>query len=150
MTFALQVPTSGEGGLWERYHVWLERATGLESVARTLPDKGRYLKHVAKCAIPQTNLHVHPQSKGMHMINCATCMADSLALTLHSPRTHLALTPALTLALTPALASTLARYAEGKARSKVGNAVRRGKAAHEYDDQLDDDAAHEPDREARQ
>ena len=31
------------------------------------------------------------------------------------------------------------RYAEGKARSKVGNAVRRGKAAHEYDDSVDGD-----------
>ena len=32
------------------------------------------------------------------------------------------------------------KYAEGKARSKVGNAVRRGVAAHEYSDTLDDDA----------
>ena len=76
------VPTSGEDGLWERYQSWLARATSLPSVARTLPDKERYIKHVAK-------------------------------------------------------------YAEGKARSKVGNAVRRGKAAHDYDDKLDDDAAHE-------
>lgn len=37
----------------------------------------------------------------------------------------------------------VAKYAEGKARSKVGNAVRRGAAAHDYDDVLDDDAAHE-------
>jgi len=78
---AFKVPTSGEDGLWERYQAWLERATSLEYVARTLPDKERYIKHVAK-------------------------------------------------------------YAEGKARSKVGNAVRRGKAAHDYDDDLDDDNAH--------
>ena len=32
--------------------------------------------------------------------------------------------------------------AHAKARSKVGNAVRRGKAAHDYDDVVDDDAAH--------
>ena len=31
------------------------------------------------------------------------------------------------------------KYAEGKARSKVGNAVRRGASAHEYDDKLDGD-----------
>ena len=68
--------------MWERYNAWLARATSLECVARTLPNKDRYIKHVAK-------------------------------------------------------------YAEGKARSKVGNAVRRGKAAHEYDDKIDDDAAHE-------
>ncbi len=74
------VPTSGEDGLWERYQAWLARATGLASVARTLPDKDRYLAHVAK-------------------------------------------------------------YAEGKARSKVGNAVRRGAAAHDYDDELDGDGA---------
>ena len=30
------------------------------------------------------------------------------------------------------------KYAEGKARSKVGNAVRRGASAHDYDDKLDD------------
>ena len=60
-----KVPTSGEDGLWEQYQGWLQRATSLECVARTLPDKDRYIKHVAK-------------------------------------------------------------YAEGKARSKVGNAVRRG------------------------
>ena len=75
------VPTTGEGGLWERYHAWLQRATSLDYVARTLPEKERYIHHVAK-------------------------------------------------------------YAHAKARSKVGNAVRRGKAAHEYDDELDDDAAH--------
>jgi len=31
------------------------------------------------------------------------------------------------------------KYAEGKARSKVGNAVRRGADAHAYDDKLDGD-----------
>ena len=30
------------------------------------------------------------------------------------------------------------KYAEGKARSKVGNAGRRGASAHDYDDKLDD------------
>ena len=30
------------------------------------------------------------------------------------------------------------KYADGSARSKVGNAVRRGVAAHEFDDDLDD------------
>ena len=70
------VPREGEEGLWERYHAWLERATSLPHVASTLPEKPRYLAHVAK-------------------------------------------------------------YAEGKARSKVGNAVRRGAAAHEYDDDKD-------------
>ena len=78
------VPTSGEGGLWERYQAWLSRATGLEYVAPTCPDKARYIKHVAK-------------------------------------------------------------YAEGKARSKVGNAVRRGASAHEYDDEVDGDAQHDQD-----
>jgi hypothetical protein len=34
-----------------------------------------------------------------------------------------------------------AKYAEGKTRSKVGNAVRRGAAAHEYDDDEDGQAA---------
>jgi len=72
------VPTSGEDGLWERYHAWFARATALEYVAGTLPEKQRYLRHVAK-------------------------------------------------------------YAEGRARSKVGNAVRRGAAAHEYDDAIDGD-----------
>ena len=75
---AFALPTSGEGGLWAKYHAWLERATALPCVARTLPDKERYLTHVKK-------------------------------------------------------------YAEGKARSKVGNAVRRGASAHEYDDKLDGD-----------
>lgn len=75
-SFAL--PLSGEGGLWARYHGWLERACSLPYVARTLPDKQRYLTHVKK-------------------------------------------------------------YAEGKARSKVGNAVRRGVSAHEYDDKVDGD-----------
>ena len=74
--FAL--PSDGEGGLWEWYHAWLARATALPYVARTLPDKERYLHHVKK-------------------------------------------------------------YAEGKARSKVGNAVRRGASAHEYDDKVDGD-----------
>ena len=77
---AFKVPTSGEDGLWERYQAWLQRATTLACVARTLPDKERYIKHVAK-------------------------------------------------------------YAEGKARSKVGNAVRRGAAAHDYDDRKDGDAS---------
>jgi glutathione S-transferase len=76
-----RVPTDGEDGLWQRYQGWLERATSLASVAKTLPDKDRYIKHVAK-------------------------------------------------------------YAEAKARSKVGNAVRRGVDAHNYDDDLDGDAAH--------
>jgi len=31
------------------------------------------------------------------------------------------------------------KYAEGKARSKVGNAVRRGVSAHDYDDDIDHD-----------
>jgi hypothetical protein len=30
------------------------------------------------------------------------------------------------------------KYADGSARSKVGNAVRRGVAAHEFDDIIDD------------
>ena len=34
------------------------------------------------------------------------------------------------------------KYAEGKARSKVGNAVRRGASAHEYDDKVDGDSQH--------
>lgn len=33
--------------------------------------------------------------------------------------------------------SHLEKYSSGRARSKVGNAVRRGKAAHEYDDVID-------------
>ena len=83
-----KVPTMGEDGLWERYDAWLQRATTLASVARTLPDKERYIKHVAK-------------------------------------------------------------YAEGKARSKVGNAVRRGKAAHDYDDRVDGDEQHDTDAGSR-
>ena len=55
------------------YHHWLEHATGLDYVQKTLPDADRYLKHVEK-------------------------------------------------------------YANGTARSKVGNAVRRGKNAHDYAD----------------
>jgi len=72
------VPRQGEDGLWEQYTEWLESAIALPSVAKTLPDRDRYLAHVAK-------------------------------------------------------------YAEGKARSKVGNAVRRGVAAHSYDDTIDGD-----------
>ena len=72
------VPTHCEDGLWEKYQAWLARATALEYVKATLPDRARYIKHVAK-------------------------------------------------------------YAEGKARSKVGNAVRRGASAHEYDDTVDGD-----------
>jgi glutathione S-transferase len=64
-----RVPQEGAGGLWEKYTEWLETACALDCVAHTLPNKERYLAHVAK-------------------------------------------------------------YAEGKARSKVGNAVRRGVAAH--------------------
>lgn len=60
----------------DKYHAWLAAATALPSVAKTLPDKDRYLKHVDK-------------------------------------------------------------YASGAARSKVGNAVRRGKEAHEYDHHVD-------------
>lgn len=74
--FAL--PSPDESAAWKKYHAWLERATALPYVARTLPDKDRYLLHVKK-------------------------------------------------------------YAEGKARSKVGNAVRRGASAHEYDDTVDGD-----------
>jgi glutathione S-transferase len=72
------VPREGEQGLWARYHAWLDRACSLGYVAPTLPEKERYLRHVAK-------------------------------------------------------------YAEGKARSKVGNAVRRGVSAVEYDDKIDGD-----------
>lgn len=76
------VPTSGgDGDVWTEYQRWLRACLSLPNVAKTLPDKERYLRHVAK-------------------------------------------------------------YAENKARSKVGNAVRRGKAAHEYDDKIDGDAAH--------
>lgn len=68
----------GEDGVWGEYNRWLSACLSRPSVAKTLPDKERYLRHVAK-------------------------------------------------------------YAENKARSKVGNAVRRGKAAHEYDDTIDGD-----------
>ena len=61
-----------------RYRRWYDAMIELPAVARTLPDKDRYLAHVAK-------------------------------------------------------------YAHGKARSKVGNAVRRGVAAHDYDDEVDGD-----------
>jgi len=74
-----RVPREGAGGLWEKYTEWLETASALDCVAHTLPNKERYLAHVAK-------------------------------------------------------------YAEGKARSKVGNAVRRGVAAHSYDDTIDGDS----------
>ena len=63
---------------FERYWRWYDAMVALDAVARTLPDKDRYLAHVAK-------------------------------------------------------------YAHGKARSKVGNAVRRGAAAHDYDDDVDGD-----------
>lgn len=63
---------------FERYWRWYEAMVARPAVARTLPDKDRYVAHVAK-------------------------------------------------------------YAHGKARSKVGNAVRRGAAAHDYDDKLDGD-----------
>jgi len=69
------IPTGGD---WARYHRWLDAAVALPSVARTLPDKDRYLVHVGK-------------------------------------------------------------YANNQARSKVGNAVRRGAAAHDYDDAADGD-----------
>jgi len=62
----------------ERYWRWYDAVVALDAVARTLPDKDRYLSHVAK-------------------------------------------------------------YAHNKARSKVGNAVRRGAAAHDYDDEKDGD-----------
>ena len=75
-----EVPGSGEDGLWDAYQGWLSRCLALPHVARTLPDKQRYLEHVKK-------------------------------------------------------------YAEGKARSKVGNAVRSGRAAHEYDDVIDGEEA---------
>ena len=66
------------GARARRYHRWFAAATALPSVARTLPDKERYLVHVAK-------------------------------------------------------------YANNQARSKVGNAVRRGAAAHDYDHAVDGD-----------
>ena len=64
---------------FERYWRWYDAMVALDAVARTLPDKDRYVAHVAK-------------------------------------------------------------YAHGKARSKVGNAVRRGAAAHDYDDDVDGDS----------
>ena len=39
--------------------------------------------------------------------------------------------------------SQVAKYANNQARSKVGNAVRRGAAAHDYDDDVDGDAKKE-------
>ena len=39
------IPTGGD---WARYHRWLDAAVALPSVARTLPDKDRYLVHVGK------------------------------------------------------------------------------------------------------
>lgn len=67
---------------WSKsYFDWLDAATSLDSVSRTLPDKAKYLKHVAK-------------------------------------------------------------YAHGSARSKVGNAVRRGANAHEYDHKIDGEEKH--------
>ena len=42
-----------------------------------------------------------------------------------------------TLPAKPRYLAHVAKYAEAKARSKVGNAVRRGAAAHEYDDAKD-------------
>jgi glutathione S-transferase len=59
------------------YHEWFDHVMALPAVVRTLPDKDRYLEHIAK-------------------------------------------------------------YATSSARSKVANAVRRGVAAHELDDELDD------------
>ena len=61
----------------EAYHEWYNHVMNLDSVKRTLPDKGRYLEHISK-------------------------------------------------------------YADGSARSKVANAVRRGVAAHEFDDEKDE------------
>ena len=58
------------------YHRWFDHVMDLPSVKRTLPDKDRYLEHIAI-------------------------------------------------------------YADGSARSKVANAVRRGAAAHELDDDRD-------------
>ena len=59
------------------YHDWYDHVMRLDAVARTLPDKDRYLEHIYK-------------------------------------------------------------YADGSARSKVANAVRRGVSAHELDDEKDD------------
>jgi len=61
----------------EPYFRWYDYVMNLDSVKRTLPDKDRYLDHIAK-------------------------------------------------------------YADGSARSKVANAVRRGVAAHELDDEKDE------------
>ena len=72
------VPKTGEGGLWEQWNEYIDRARTNPTVKRTLPGHERYIKHVAK-------------------------------------------------------------YADGNARSKVGNAVRRGGDAHSYDDVLDGD-----------
>mmetsp|Transcript_6432 Transcript_6432/g.23860 ORF Transcript_6432/g.23860 Transcript_6432/m.23860 type:complete len:283 (-) Transcript_6432:2662-3510(-) len=60
----------------EGYHAWHEHVMALPQVARTLPEKGRYLEHIGK-------------------------------------------------------------YADSSARSKVANAVRSGRAAHEIDDERD-------------
>lgn len=68
------IPLTGD---LEAYHQWFHYCINLDSVKRTLPDKDRYLKHIAK-------------------------------------------------------------YADGSARSKVANAVRRGVAAHEIDDKKDE------------
>lgn len=102
--FAL--PTSGESGLWEKYHAWLERATALPYVARTLPDKDRYLLHVSR-----TRTHTRRSIGYAHAA----------------------------FSLCPTRPCQVKKYAEGKARSKVGNAVRRGASAHEYDDKVDGD-----------
>lgn len=61
----------------EPYHEWFNHVMNLESVKATLPNKDRYLEHIAK-------------------------------------------------------------YADGSARSKVANAVRRGVAAHDFEDDKDD------------
>ena len=79
-----------------RYLEWLDAATALPAVERTLPDRDRYLKHVEKR--PPASFLFRPR-----------------------PRT----------------VGRVYRYASGAARSKVGNAVRRGKEAHEYDHQVD-------------
>ncbi|KAJ1454896.1 glutathione S-transferase [Pelagophyceae sp. CCMP2097] len=69
-----KVPRDSEADA--KYHAWLARCVALPQVAETLPDKDRYITHLAK-------------------------------------------------------------YASGAARSKVGNAVRRGAEAHDYDDEKD-------------
>ena len=43
----------------------------------------------------------------------------------------------------------VAKYADNKARSKVGNAVRRGFAAHDYDDSLDGDECQQDNKVAK-